>query len=161
MTTICKRRLRHKWPTPLAIQRKAQELEGHPSGKDLIQVAAEDWNAKGEAHRKQAFEVASESMRLFKPKAPKNFRELEAADKVARRAAGLDVGENNRQTLIMMHERVNQFEDEQPEEIIEAEVVVEDSSRPALVDSESDTLALQAEADPSPALLADSKTSQP
>lgn len=134
--TIRARALRHKWPTPLAIAQRARELEaqGPKPTTDLITAAAEDWNAKGEAHRKQSFEIATESVGMFRPKAPKNFRELKAADDIARRAAGLDIGENNNQTLIMMHERVNAFEDEQPEEIIEADVVVEsvEDTTPAL-----------------------------
>jgi hypothetical protein len=129
------RAARYKWPTPLAIAKKAKELEGKPT-TDLLQVAAEDWVAKGEAHRKIAFEVASASIKKFQARSPKNFRELKAADDVARRSAGLDLGEANQQTLIMMHERLNNF-DEQPEEIIEGEVL-EDQPQPALSEGQSE-----------------------
>lgn len=136
--TVRKRRIRHNWLTPLAIAKRAAELEkpAPGTGKDLVQIAAEDWNAKGEAHRKTAFDIAHESIKKFQVKPPRNFRELKAADDIARRAAGLDISEVNQQTLIMMHERVNSFdgEQEQPEEIgrpvIEAEVVTESLPQP-------------------------------
>lgn len=127
--TIRVRARRHKWPTPLAIACRVKQLKAKTPSQapDLIDAAAQDWHARGEAHRKTAFEKANKSMKKFKVKAPKNFRELKVADDVARRAAGLDISEVNQQTLIMMHEKVNQF-DEEPEEIqeiIEAEVIVE------------------------------------
>lgn len=123
--TVRVRAIRNNWPTPDAIAKRAKELTVPEKNDKVIQAAAEDWNAKGEAHRKVAFEIATESIKQFKAKPPKNFRELKAADDIARRAAGLDISEVNQQTLIMMHERVNSFEDEQPEEIIEGEVIVE------------------------------------
>lgn len=130
--TVRVRAIRYKWATPAAIAKRAKELTDPEKNDQVIQTAAEDWNAKGEAHRKLAFEVASESVKQFQAKPPKNFRELKAADDIARRAAGLDLDEGGtHQTLIMMHERVNAFEDEQPEEIknvIEGAIVEDDPS---------------------------------
>lgn len=66
-----------------------------------------DWTERQDAHRDMAFKVAHESMKKFKAKAPKNFRELEAADKIARRAAGLDTSEVVQQTLIQVNEAID------------------------------------------------------
>jgi hypothetical protein len=119
--TIRRRSLRHHWPTPTAVVKRARAL-GLKSAEKTLDKAAVDWTEKGETHRIKAFEIASESVAKFKPKAPKTFRELEAADKIARRAAGLDVSEVQVQTLIQMNESINEF-DQQPEEIVDAEVI--------------------------------------
>lgn len=123
--TIRRRSARYKWVMPkhvAAVIRAKNEI--------AVQKAAENWLEKGEQHRTDAFKIASESVKKFKPKAPKNFRELEAADKIARRAAGLDTGEVHVQTLINLNERMNNHEDEQPIEAnsiieVEAEIVTE------------------------------------
>lgn len=77
-----------------------------------------NWAEKGEEHRNLAFEKAHESIKKFKPKEPKSFRELEAADKVARRAAGLETADTIQQTLVNVNERIEDFD-----EVVEAEVV--------------------------------------
>lgn len=133
LDTIRKRAARHKWVLPshvAAVVRAKHEI--------AVQKAAENWLEKGEQHRETAFKVASDSVKKFKAKAPKNFRELEAADKIARRAAGLDTGEGvNVQTLINLNERMNNAEDEQVFEAsaIDAEIL---ESTP-LSDSETES----------------------
>lgn len=48
-----------------------------------------------------AFKLAHESLKRMKPRAPKNFREAEVCDKIARRSAGLDSEEGPRQQLLI------------------------------------------------------------
>jgi hypothetical protein len=118
--TVRKRAQRFHWTTPVAIARRALQIQS-VKNELAVNQAATDWVAKGEAHRKKAFEIASESVKAFRPKAPRNFRELESADKIARRAAGLDVSEVQVQTLIQMNENIDNFD--QPEEITDAEII--------------------------------------
>lgn len=121
--TIRKRSTRYKWVMP-----KHVALAVRAKNEIAVQKAAENWLEKGEQHRETAFQVASDSVKKFKAKAPKNFRELEAADKIARRAAGLDTGDGvTVQTLINLNERMNNHEDETvlEAEPIEADAVVE------------------------------------
>ncbi len=93
----------------------------HAAVEAAVEKIAEKWVEKGEAHRVVAFEKAHESVKKFKIKAPANFRELEAADKIARRAAGLETADTIQQTLI----NVNELGDgtEAPREVTEATVV--------------------------------------
>jgi hypothetical protein len=123
--TVQRRALRHKWTTPLAVAKRSAQLARETSA--TVETVAQDWLEKGEAHRIKAFDIASESVAKFKPKAPKSFRELESADRIARRAAGLDVADTVVATLLQINERVDNFDNE-PEEIspvIEAEVIPE------------------------------------
>lgn len=120
--TIRRRAARHKWILP-----KHVAIAVRAKNEIAVQKAAENWLEKGENHRETAFKIASESVKKFRPKAPKNFRELEAADKIARRAAGLDTGEGlTVQTLINLNERMNNHEDETVIEAssVEVEAVV-------------------------------------
>jgi hypothetical protein len=58
-----------------------------------------------------AFDLAHESLKKMKPHAPKNFREADAADRMARRASGLDNSEMaQHMTLIRINESVEEFE---------------------------------------------------
>jgi transposase len=78
----------------------------------VVVAAVESWLEKGEQHRQKAFEIGHESVKKFTARAPKDFKELEIADKIARRAAGLDVADTVQQTLINVNERVENFEHE-------------------------------------------------
>lgn len=84
-----------------------------------------DWPTRGEEHREIAFNLAHESVKLFKPKAPKGFKDLEIADRIARRAAGLDVADVVNQTLVHINESIEAHGD-----VIEADVVEANSSEP-------------------------------
>lgn len=50
------------------------------------------------------------SLKRMKPRAPKNFREAEVCDKIARRSAGLDKVDVVQQTLIQLNERIEGFD---------------------------------------------------
>jgi hypothetical protein len=118
-TAIRKRSSRFRWLVPSAIHRRAAELV--TSGPDavtpvtrdtLAAVAAADWNSRANAQREVAFKLAHESLKRMKPRTPKNFREAEVCDKIARRSAGLENAEVIQQTLIQMNERIEGFDSE-------------------------------------------------
>jgi hypothetical protein len=105
---------------PIPSRRLVKTLENK---MEQVVVAATEkalgnWIEKGEVHRKTAFDLAHESLKMMTPRAPRTFREAEAADKIARRAAGLETAEVVQQTLINVNERIEDFD--QP---IEATVV--------------------------------------
>lgn len=95
-----------------------------------VEKVVEKWAERGEQHREAAFNIAHESLKKFKPKSPRNFRELEAADKIARRAAGLETADNVQQTLINVNESIEGFTE--PREIEEATVVEAPTPTPQL-----------------------------
>jgi hypothetical protein len=77
-----------------------------------LEKVVDKWAEKGEKHREVAFDIAHESLKKFKAKAPKSFRELEAADKIARRAAGLETADAVQATLINVNEAIANFDGE-------------------------------------------------
>jgi hypothetical protein len=122
---------------PIPNQKLVRNLERKLNGvvekaaSAAVEKVVDNWLEKGNEHRRVAFEKAHESIKLFEPKSPKSFRELEAADKVARRAAGLETAEMVQQTLINVNERIEDFDDE----VVEATVVDSEGSaeaRPAV-----------------------------
>lgn len=129
--TLRKRAMRYQWPLHSVIAKTAKRRMNQPPGNNsdlrmtkaarlnaaIIEQAAETWDSKGEAHRKVVFELAHQSLKKMKPQAPKNFREAEAADKMARRAAGLENIEQVNQTLIQINDAVNGHD------VVEAEIV--------------------------------------
>lgn len=104
---------RGKWVTPKIVRAQVSAEIKRTTGATVTKVVA-DWLAKGEDLRDLSFTKAHDSIKKFKPKAPKNFRELESAVKIARQAAGLETADINVATLIQMNERMENFEDEQP-----------------------------------------------
>lgn len=103
--TVRKRALRYNWPTPARIATRTKELAlKGGGGEGIIETVAATLMARGEKHREHVFTKASESVKKSKVKPPRNWKDFEIADKVARRAAGLDVGENIQQTLIQINE---------------------------------------------------------
>jgi hypothetical protein len=100
--TIAKRATRKQWPVPRLI---AKTIEGKLEA--AVARVASKWAEKGERHREVVFTLAHESLKKMKPKPPKNFREAEAADKMARRAAGLEVADVSQQTLIQINEAID------------------------------------------------------
>lgn len=100
--TISKRANRNKWPIPRVI---AKQIQGKL--EQAVERQAIKWASKGDRHREVVFNLAHESLKKMKPKAPKNFREAESADKMARRAAGLEVADVNQQTLIQINEAID------------------------------------------------------
>jgi len=138
--TIKKHVKRHKIVVPSQqLQRTVQQQLNKAVGI-AVEKAIDKWVQRGETHREVAFEKAHESIKLFKPKAPKSFRELEAADKVARRAAGLEVADTVQATLINVNEAIDSYADQPQEaEIIEGETPPEPATleSPALSELQS------------------------
>lgn len=91
---------------------------------EAVKGATTDWLAKGEKHREKVFDIATQSLKTVKKVRVKNAKDFEIMDKAARRAAGLESGETQIGVLIQMHERMENFEDEQPIEAVEVEAVV-------------------------------------
>lgn len=133
--TIRKRSARYSWPVPKAIAQAAMSLPARQKkvNEAIIQQKAKSWDEKGEEHRRVAFDKAHAALAKMKPTPPKNWREAEAADKIARRAAGLDTADTVNQTLIQLNEAVNEHD------VVEADVV--EINTPAIdVTSEPDSL---------------------
>jgi hypothetical protein len=114
--TIRARARRYKWPTPHAVVKRAAAL-ARANTDGALDKGAEEWNQKGESHRVMVFDLANKSLKKMKPRAPINFREAEAADKMARRAAGLETADVQQAVLIQLNESMERAEDEQPIEI--------------------------------------------
>jgi hypothetical protein len=115
-SAIYARAKRNKWKLVNGSARNAEKRK-----------AERDWARAGEDHREAAFKVGHESVKRFKPKTPKNFRELEIADRIARRAAGLDVADMVSNTLVHINEAI---EDHGEQQVLEAEVIVEKLTPP-------------------------------
>lgn len=101
---IRKRAEREKWPTPARITKMRREfgLENHVSGKhvdDLARAMAELETEKILRHRALVARMAHEKLKQSTLAPPKNWRDAEIADKMARRALGLEDGPQQ-QTLI-------------------------------------------------------------
>jgi hypothetical protein len=114
--TIANRAKRHLWRYSDRARKVARDNSANHKTS---------WSEKGEEHRRIAFEKAHESVKRFQPKAPTSFRELEAADRIARRAAGLETAEVVQQTLVHVSEMI---------EGREAEVFEATQVNPALPD---------------------------
>ena len=117
-----------------AIQTRAAEK----AAENAIAKKADEWLEKGENHRKVAFNLAHDSLKLMKAKAPSNFREAELADKIARRAAGLDTQDVVSQTLININEAMS-ADDEPTPVVIEGEIVSDASGEDAKEASQTQT----------------------
>lgn len=132
--TISKRANRKHWALPRIIAKAVEKKI-----ENGLEKVASKWKDKGERHREVVFDLAHESLKKMKAKAPKNFREAEAADKMARRAAGLEVSEISQQTLIQINDAIDAhvLPVHENGEVMEAEVVDGPSPTPnALPDSE-------------------------
>lgn len=102
-----------------ARRRKWKLVDGHKRFNEQRRAQI-DWAKRGEEHRDVAFKLGAESVKRFKPRAPKNFRELEIADRITRRAAGLETAEILNQTLVHINEAIEDHGDQQ---VVEASVV--------------------------------------
>jgi len=83
------RSCREKWPT---IERVARVVTERSLNEKMTEMAAENWLEKGEIHRGMAFKVAHQAVARAMKAPPEitDWADLERADKMARRAAGLE-----------------------------------------------------------------------
>jgi transposase len=68
--------------------------------RELSALVRESWAERGERHRSAMFDLASRAIGEAKVPAPKNWRDLETADKIARRAAGLEDADAQGRTIV-------------------------------------------------------------
>ena len=100
---IMQRAKRHGWPVPSKIAKRVEALqksvtaravcEGNRACNDqAVDVIAESWAERGEAHRAVAFQLAHDSLKAAAKKGLpiESWRDADLADKSARRNAGLD-----------------------------------------------------------------------
>jgi len=100
--TIRKRARRYNWPVSKAIGKAAQRAV---QNAEVVDRTAQDWLAKGNAHRTVVFDKASGAIAKANMTPPRSWREFDLADRAARRAAGLENAEVVQQTLIHINER--------------------------------------------------------
>jgi hypothetical protein len=70
------------------------------AAKQGAKVAAQSWMERGESYRRMIFEKTSKLMEQATLAPPKNWKDADVADKMARRAAGLDNLETQVNTII-------------------------------------------------------------
>ncbi len=99
--TIRKRARRYNWPVSKAIGKAVQKAV---QNAEVVDRTAQDWLSKGEAHRAVVFDKASGAIKKANMRVPQSWKEFDLADRVARRAAGLENSEVVQQTLIHINE---------------------------------------------------------
>ncbi len=73
----------------------AESANVTPMSRDQVKTAiTETWAEKGAKLRRVMFKKAFNAVKASTVQSPKNWRDLEIADKLARRAAGLDTADN-------------------------------------------------------------------
>lgn len=101
-------------------KREGWRLLSHHEKNKILENQGKDWGKKGEKHRELAFQLAHESLKKFKATKPRSFKELDIADRIARRAAGLENDSIVQQTLVHINEAVEGHAESQ---VIEAQVL--------------------------------------
>ena len=99
--TIRKRARRYNWPVSKAIGKAVQRAV---QNAEVVDRTAQDWLAKGEAHRALVFDKASGAIAKANMRPPQSWREFDLADRAARRAAGLENAEVVQQTLVNIND---------------------------------------------------------
>ena len=109
---------RGNWPTVDRVNIKANELAKErqalsvtsvmscPQKSDITEVLADSWLERQENHRLLAFKLANGALNRVKAPKIRGWRDIDTADKMARRAAGLD--ESQSQTINVGLTLVNQ-----------------------------------------------------
>ena len=99
--TLAARSSRERW-IELRPQGHAKGLQSPvlEAGKAVAKSIAETWSEKGEAYRKMVFGKTASLVEQATLAPPKNWKDVEIADKIARRAAGLDNLETQVNTII-------------------------------------------------------------
>ena len=114
--TIIMKCRRNRWPIPARIQERAKALqegrykahklarERNCNGDQALEVLAEDWISRGEAHRALVFDLTNTALRRLGNQPPDiaNWPDFERADKAGRRACGLDDSETARNINVGM-----------------------------------------------------------
>ncbi len=90
----------------------------------MLATASSDWLKRGDDHREVAFALSAGALKKKKVLPIRNWKDAETADKMARRAAGLENEAPINQTLISINERINAHGGDD-DEVLEAYVVEE------------------------------------
>lgn len=97
---IRKRVERHHWPAPTKLAKMRKKIEMNKTAKkDLTSALEQLSNEKAMEHRAYIVQLATEKIKQAKLRPPKNWRDMDLVDKMARRSLGLDDGPQQ-QTLI-------------------------------------------------------------
>lgn len=99
--TLKARSSREKW---IEMRPEAHATKTQPpvveAAKEVAKTVAESWAEKGERYRKMVFGKTASLVEQATLNPPKNWKDVEIADKIARRAAGLDNLETQVNTII-------------------------------------------------------------
>jgi transposase len=100
---------REEWPIPARV---AAAVPIVSRNRLLAQQEAESWLERGEQHRGRMFALAEKALKTVESLPPdvKDWSDVERLDKIARRAAGLDSGDEksgNSFTLNLIHQRMD------------------------------------------------------
>lgn len=107
---------RHMWPVKFNHKRIKKEAEA-----EAKKAVITDWVARGESVREAAFKLAFNELKAKKKLSIRNWRDAETADKMARRAAGLENETAVNLSLVSINEAINAHG--QDNEVLEAEVI--------------------------------------
>lgn len=98
LNTIHSRKKSHKWKKIP----DGRALTKTDKGSDAqLSTMTGDLSGEIDRHRAMVFQKTSKSIAKFRAKAPKNFREFDAADKIARRALGIDDDKPAQQSVLI------------------------------------------------------------
>ena len=101
---IIMRSRRDKWPVPSRVEERARQLQDSLQRRSMAaeqrrdvnemttETLAQSWAEKGEAHRALAFQLAHDSLKAAAKRGLpiESWRDVDLADRSARRNAGLD-----------------------------------------------------------------------
>jgi hypothetical protein len=104
---------RHGWAVPSKIAKRVEALQKSVTGRAVceanrhcndqaVEIIAQSWAERGEAHRAVAFQLAHDSLKAAAKKGLpiEDWRDADLADKTARRNAGLDSAEGTRVSMM-------------------------------------------------------------
>ena len=139
---IRKRAQRDRWPTARAVKTKARTLiaerrsENNVSDEsqrvttvlepDITERLADSWVDRAEKHKLLAFNIAHGALKGAKVPQIRHWGDIDTADKMARRAAGLDSTEKNTVNigLTLVNQRITAVTQEsQSHSVTEAEII--------------------------------------
>jgi transposase len=100
---------REEWPVPSRVKEAVPIVS---QNRAVAKLEAETWLERGEMHRGRMFALAERALKTVESLPPdvKDWSDVERLDKIARRAAGLDSGDeksSNSFTLNLIHQRTD------------------------------------------------------
>ena len=119
-STVHARSTRNKWKVIGAWEKKRRAKIAAATAAEIKQNGV-NWSARAEKHRDLSFTIAHESMKRFKPRRPQNWRELDLADKIARRSAELDMDDNTQSQMLLVN--INERCEEHAQDIARREII--------------------------------------